>query len=309
MKHQPRKRPPKSRFRRHLYPTSGRRAPSPAEPAVRLWGPAAGEPVADPPRPAQVAHLDQYFADLDAAFATLDTAPAGPGEDRLGSFAGRDIDWFHMTLDAPPAALPDLPLSIGEPVRQPEPAPQADPALPARRPIVNRARSRGRAARHRRRTETGAGSPQPPAPDVRLSRSHCRRSADAFAAILAAEQHEPMPALADLWPTFANAASAAAGVRQRRPCAQRSRHRRNHAPGPRSPVRSDRPRNGRGPRVARSPSASSAKKSSASRPRSNSWRIGDWRIGDLVIEFTNHQLANSPICCYASPDVVSRSDP
>jgi CheY-like chemotaxis protein len=106
-------------------------------------------------RPAQVARLDSYFAQLDEAFASLaDTPPPAPA-----------------TLDL---AEEPKPLEIAAVTEPPEPVVEAAP-------------------------EAEKFIPVPPL-------------ADAFAAMLAIEQDEPIPATAPSWPAFVPApAPPAAG--------------------------------------------------------------------------------------------------
>ena len=141
------------------------------------------EPIAEKPRPAQVAGLDKYFDQLDAAFQTLgDGAPAdqlkGPAS---ASPVPDSIDWFDRT-PAPSAPRPDLPLASPPQVQPTEPQ---YPAASSARPEVVVPRLA--------RDEPPSALPSP--------RATLPPLADAFAAILAAEQHEPMPALAPAWPT------------------------------------------------------------------------------------------------------------
>ena len=174
-----------------------------------MWATAPAEPGADPSGPDQAPRLDDYFAQLDAAFATRDGAPGEQAETASTPSPLADgMDWFRTTRDAPPAQSPDLALpdrpkadptfSPAAPVRQAEPAPP--PAAVAQWP------------------EPGAASPEPaaaaplsvapaampvappsPAPDVPAEAGVLPSLSDAFAAILAAEQHEPMPATALGW--------------------------------------------------------------------------------------------------------------
>jgi CheY-like chemotaxis protein len=203
---------------RELLGTERREAPAvvadppPPEPPVSdLWGlPAPAElghgvPSGTAVRTPQVAHLDQYFADLDAAFATLDTAPAHPAKSDAMLSPVAD-DWFHMPPDVP-APPPDFNLLTAEPVRQTEPA-EAGTDKPA--PRIEPAHANDSARQAESREQTGhvpsqtpvaaAALGQPPQSfPVQAEPLPLPPLADAFAAILAAEQHEPM-ALGHLWP-------------------------------------------------------------------------------------------------------------
>jgi hypothetical protein len=147
-----------------------------------------------------VANLDNYFEQLDAAFQSLgDSAPVEQTDVPAAASPVADIiDWFGGPA-ASSGPREDLPLSAHEPQSDrghvlnagtPEPlkftskvATQMAPSAPlAERPL------------------------SPPAPPTPPS------IADAFAAILAAEQHGPMPALASAWPTQSSAPSTAAAA-------------------------------------------------------------------------------------------------
>ena len=192
--------------------------PESAEPGPDLRAPASDGPlaVAGPARPPQVAHLDQYFADLDAAFATLDSAPGDKAKTDPMPAPVAD-DWFHMTPDTPPAAPP----SVAEPARQAE-TPQSEPAFQAK------AASQGEAVPQIEFTHEWEAALQSEFPrselpsltsfvprrmaslDIQAEPGALPPLADAFAAILAAEQHEPTPALGHLWPTSPTPAAAPA---------------------------------------------------------------------------------------------------
>ncbi|HEY3044388.1 MAG TPA: response regulator [Vicinamibacterales bacterium] len=143
--------------------------------------PPRAEPAGDKPRPAQVARLDNYFEKLDAAFQTRgDSAPVEPPKAPAAPSQAVDaVDWFG----APPAAPgphSDLPLSSPAPA-QPRVEPVAAAPAPASPPA--------------------AAPPAAPAPPpTSASPVPLPPIADAFAAILAAEQHEAMPAVAPAWP-------------------------------------------------------------------------------------------------------------
>ena len=139
--------------------------------------PAASGPAAAPPAPVDVAPPppspgrlvnEQYFEELDQAFATLST-PKVPVADRSFDEPSTDaIDWFSRPAPAPvvepPAASHSAPPSASAPAQS--------------------------------RTEAAAAAfAFPPLPD-------------AFAALLAAEQTLPAGAAAPIWPVAAPAAAS-----------------------------------------------------------------------------------------------------
>jgi CheY-like chemotaxis protein len=161
-----------------------------APPASAASGPWAS-PLTDPPfaAPAPAARPaadDDYFDRLDAAFASLSSGAAPlvkPAASAAAPAPGASnpvadsIDWFAPKAGAAGAAsapAADLPLSYGSPqaefARPPAPPPPA-PLPPA---------------------------PPPPAPAPRPTLPPL---ADAFAALLAAEQSAPAPPAAPQWPT------------------------------------------------------------------------------------------------------------
>jgi CheY-like chemotaxis protein len=205
-------------------------APAPSHPAAVDPAPAArtpdvwGEPPAPPAdaaRPAQVARLDSYFAKLDEAFSSL-SAGNPPAEPPRVAASDRPpvadvIDWFGATPGAapgasstaatdlrfvaePPVAAVDVPApeaSLAEwtvdvdPTSDSEPAPSPEPvpAYPEPSSYLE--------------TEPEPHYPEP-APHYAAPPT-LPPLADAFDAILAAEQHEPMPQAAPAWPATASA--------------------------------------------------------------------------------------------------------
>jgi CheY-like chemotaxis protein len=136
--------------------------------------PAEARPVVDttsaePPRPARLVN-EQYFEELDQAFATL-SAPKMPASERPVEEPSTDvIDWFSQPapalIDVPPPvqSAPSPPVSVSAPPparAEAAPAALAFPSLP-----------------------------------------------DAFTALLAAEQTSPGAAAAPIWPAAASQASA-----------------------------------------------------------------------------------------------------
>jgi len=129
----------------------------------------------DPAQPAGAAG-DAYFDRLDAAFANLSgSPPSSPAPAKLA--ADDAVDWFG-SKPGPPA---DLPLSYASP--QPafeSPAPRKEPAPPRSQPV--------------------AGPPGPAPAREPGPRPTLPPLADAFAALLAAEQSTPASAGAPMWP-------------------------------------------------------------------------------------------------------------
>ena len=153
-----------------------------APPASAVSGPWAS-PLTDPPfaAPAPAAKPaadDDYFDRLDAAFASLSSGaapPAKPAAPAVSPAPGASnpvadsIDWFAPKAGAVGAAgapAADLPLSYG--------SPQAEFARPP--------------------------APPPPPPPAPAPRPTLPPLADAFAALLAAEQSAPAPPAAPPWP-------------------------------------------------------------------------------------------------------------
>jgi CheY-like chemotaxis protein len=177
-------------------PAAERSAPSlslgsPALPGEN-WAASPAESTGERSRPAQVVRLDDYFERLDAAFQRLgDSAP--PEQPKEPVAASPDIiDWFGATAAAH-ERLTDLPLS------SPAPAPQTGPDGR----LAEWAGPEPVAAPPEPRLMPESASPEPavPLPEPLSPVGTLPPLADAFAAILAAEQREPMPAVAPAWPT------------------------------------------------------------------------------------------------------------
>ena len=174
-------------------------APAPAKPQVAA--------VVAPPPPAPKAKSADgvdYFDRLDQAFANLAAPPDNESRsiaDAIDSFAkshppdkpASTIPPFAERWEPPsPSPAPDLPLA------SPPPPPISRPA-PA---VVNRPPSSDAAAQGRP-FDAAQGRPAPlpvPPPTFPL--------ADAFAALLAAEQAAPSPSAAPLWPAAPARAAA-----------------------------------------------------------------------------------------------------
>jgi CheY-like chemotaxis protein len=154
-------------------------APPPLLTAESSTPPAADPPVAPPAaRPSAGTGSDDYFDRLDAAFASLSNGAAPPPARPRSSRPGEDnpvadsIDWFGHKATSPDsvsARPPDVPLSYG--------SPESDFARPA-------------------------APPPPPAPviPVPAPRPTLPPLADAFAALLAAEQSGSAAVTAPQWP-------------------------------------------------------------------------------------------------------------
>lgn len=152
---------------------------------------------AEPPKaPADPTRLDNYFDQLDAAFAMLGTPPMGEPPAPSAPAPPDEIDWFGARSTADPAAPPrtDLPLSyppapdVASPAA-PRPAPtiaQAPPPAPAPPAIMPSAMP-----------PAGPSLPVPLPPPL----------GDAFAALLAAEQNQPLPPLPPAWPSATQSAA------------------------------------------------------------------------------------------------------
>jgi CheY-like chemotaxis protein len=174
--------------------------PAPLPPApepAASWGPPSAAPISpgEVPNAPLPADVGDYFDRLDQAFANL----SGPETTKDPPPEGADIDWFGSksptagvspgvdTWERPsPETLPDLPLSHGPSTAVVDPAgeaggsPHATPTMPVSEPFG-------------------------PAPAPAITPPQSLRSmpplADAFAALLAAEQSAPAPASdAPVWP-------------------------------------------------------------------------------------------------------------
>ena len=142
----------------------------------RPSAPARAEPTALPelpgPVPSRTHRLvnEEYFEELDQAFATLTAVPKTPAVDRVAEDVSSDaIDWFSRPAPAPSSRPMPAPVDIA----LPPPAPVA-PA-PVSAPVVQ---------------SPPAAAALPPL-------------ADAFAALLEAEQMSPAAVAAPVWPAAA----------------------------------------------------------------------------------------------------------
>ena len=177
-------------------------APPPAE----VFGASVADELFGAPRPASpvpasAGELNNYFDRLDQAFANL-ASPSSPARNEPPA----DADWFQ-TLNTPGAAAPppepwdiappppppqDLPMSFAAPVSEPDVAPppaQASPAVTAPVP------------------ESVVSPPPATVPAAQASPVQMPALADAFAALLEAEQTATYPLQSAQWPAAAPAAA------------------------------------------------------------------------------------------------------
>jgi CheY-like chemotaxis protein len=211
--------------------------PAPAAQTPDVWGerPSAPPPADDVARPAQIARLDSYFAKLDEAFSSLGSSNPPAAETPRVAASGPSpvadmIDWFGAAPGAAPTAPPDLPL-VEEPAAEvidiPDPEaslaewtvdadspadtepPSPEPVPEYQEPVASYLEAEpdpDYLEPELQHSEPAAQYTAPP------SLPSLPALADAFDAILAAEQHEPMPLAAPAWPgTTATAAHARNG--------------------------------------------------------------------------------------------------
>ena len=149
------------------------RRPSAAVPAESAPVRVDAVPPPAPPRPGRLAN-EQYFEELDQAFATL-TTPKPPVRERPVEEPSTDaIDWFSRPAPAIDAPAP--------PVQTP-PAPATSSGVPQRSPV----------------DAAAAAVAFPSLPD-------------AFAALLAAEQTSPAARVAPIWPAASQPVASSAEV-------------------------------------------------------------------------------------------------
>jgi CheY-like chemotaxis protein len=214
--------------------------PAASQSSSGSWPPPASQTAPAPSdRTPAATDLDQYFDQLDAAFASLPGTSRGPASPDVARSASAnedlDIDWFGTSgADAPeetaakgeavpPAAVPpdDLPLSYGSPLsdfdrvpQPPSPSPSSSPAAPSQRPAVmppypsenptDETSPAAPPAFEQAQGPRDSGPPYAVAPPSALP-----TIADAFAALLAAEQGFPPSSAAPAWPSIAPAAAPA----------------------------------------------------------------------------------------------------
>jgi CheY-like chemotaxis protein len=172
-------------------------SPGPAPPAPLGWPPpdAKRAVTPEPPKPA-AADLNNYFDRLDEAFASLTSA--GPAAPALSDTAGLgDFDWFGTIDTDGPAAAPDL---HGISMRPPAVPPKVQRSSGSPRPaFVGPPAAPGNPPAHDPAAIAPAPVPPPlsavPGPPPTLP-----SIADAFSALLAAEQAGASPVAAPQWP-------------------------------------------------------------------------------------------------------------
>ena len=162
-------------------------APAPPEPP-----PASAEPPAASPEP----KVEDYFDRLDAAFASFSNAPAAAAAAPAPAPVPEELDWLRPTTAEAAPAPPDFAIADELAAEPPEPAAVPEPEPDPAPSIVSIAREEV----SRQVSEPAAAEPEPqpaapPAPLERLEPLEPRGPralpgiADAFAAILAAEQN------------------------------------------------------------------------------------------------------------------------
>jgi CheY-like chemotaxis protein len=172
--------------------------------AVEPWTPPLADSALHPPvETAKSARDDTYFDRLDAAFANLSSGDAGsPGKSAAAASPVADsIDWFGSKPDAAPA---DLPLSYASA------KPDFDPSGASG---SSRAPSRDDRTLTAPASRIEASQPRAQAVTIPPGRSAAELSpratlpplADAFAALLAAEQSTPAASVTPAWPASAPA--------------------------------------------------------------------------------------------------------
>jgi CheY-like chemotaxis protein len=203
-------------------------APPPAAAADQWAAPPPEQPFAEPTAPAP-AGLNDYFDRLDAAFSTLSSnAPAAPAKPSAppptapSPLADAEIDWFSAVspggapssepwdLPAPPSTVeaPDLQLSYASPA---PPAPLTFDAVPvpaASMPAAPAEFSAPVASSGPVASTAPIAPAAPVTPSAPARPAELPPLADAFAALLAAEESDPRPASAPAWPaTLSSSAS------------------------------------------------------------------------------------------------------
>jgi CheY-like chemotaxis protein len=176
--------------------------------------PSAAEPSYDESSPGSKPHRlvnDQYFDELDQAFATL-TASAQRRKERSAEPSDEAIGWFSRTPSpAPPEKSPaaeDAALDAWT-VPLPKPANAVPPSAAVAASDPHSSAAAGAAPSPASGQSAAAASAPVPAPV-----SGFPRLADAFAALLSAEQASPPTAAAPVWPSTASAAVSREAVEE-----------------------------------------------------------------------------------------------
>ena len=221
-------------------------APPWSEPTMGGWPAAAPEaptPQAAAPAPAAQTPVDlhDYFDRLDAAFSNLTSSAPPPAA--APKPPAPDVDWFDAQAaaaapsaelwdfaappEAPPTYASPAPPAQAFPAFEPPdavaPAPSAEaavphsfagdappvaPPAPADEPPPPPSLADAQATLASPPSPAGIAIAPPPAPSVSAQPAGLPPLADAFAALLAAEEDEPVPAHMQLWPTAPPAAGA-----------------------------------------------------------------------------------------------------
>ena len=187
----------------------GRQPPASAAAEPAPVAASAAEPALDELSPAAKPHRlvnDQYFDELDQAFATL-TASAQRRRERSAEPPGDEaIGWFSRTPSAapPPEKSPSAEEAALDAWTVPVPksaTASPPPSPPAEAASASSARTPASPAPSAASGPSAAAGSAPVPPPV----SGFPRLADAFAALLAAEQASPPAAGAPIWPSPASA--------------------------------------------------------------------------------------------------------
>jgi CheY-like chemotaxis protein len=175
-------------------------APSDAEPALDELSPAS--------KPHRLVN-DQYFDELDQTFATLAASAQRRRERSAEAPANEAIGWFSRTPSPapPPEKSPAAEDAALDAWTVPVPKPGAAPPQPAPAPLAASAPSTQPPASSAPAAAPSATSGQTAASvavPVPAPVSGFPKLADAFAALLAAEQASPPAAAAPIWPSPAS---------------------------------------------------------------------------------------------------------
>jgi len=207
-------------------------APPWSEPTIGGWPPAAPEPPAAPATPAPAAQtpadLHDYFDRLDAAFSNM--TPSAPPPAAPKPAAPADVDWFGAQAasapasdlwdfaapaDAPPTYASPPPPAQAFPAFEPPdavaPSPSAEAAVPQSfagdippvappAPVDLPPAAADVQATFASPSSLAGIGVAPPAPPPSGQPAGLPPLADAFAALLAAVEDEPVPAHVQLWP-------------------------------------------------------------------------------------------------------------
>jgi CheY-like chemotaxis protein len=189
--------------------------PAAAAHAADLWPASTGAQTADGPADGST-KIDDYFDQLDAAFTSLAGKPSEAAE-RPAAPVPAELDWFGLqpagnTEETPELAAPAQPfwmhdapeLLIAPPMELEKSSEAENPSAP-QEPAPAQVQAPVQAVAPPPASPMPAMSTQaPPAPAVTV----LPPLADAFAALLDAEQGEPAPAARPAWPSTARSGPA-----------------------------------------------------------------------------------------------------